>query len=68
MRHAGIRTTMSYGDVITNPESDALAKITAMTSGKGDKQYALYAATREPFIFSSFWRREWDSNPRYPFE
>jgi integrase len=40
MRHADIRTTMSYGDVVTNQESDALAKITAMTLGTVDKQHA----------------------------
>jgi integrase len=39
MRHVDIRTTMSYGDVVTNQESVALAKITAMTLGKGDKQH-----------------------------
>jgi hypothetical protein len=31
---------MSYGDVVTNQESDALAKITAMTLGAVDKQHA----------------------------
>jgi hypothetical protein len=35
MRHADIRTTISYGDVITNQETDALAKITAMTLDTG---------------------------------
>jgi integrase len=40
MRHADIRTTMDYRDVITNQESDALAKITALTLGKSDQQHA----------------------------
>lgn len=40
MRHADIRTTMSYGDVVTNEESDALAKITALTLGKLTQQHA----------------------------
>jgi integrase len=40
MRHADIRTTMGYGDVVTNQESDALAKITALTLGKLDEQHA----------------------------
>ena len=31
MRHADIRTTMSYGDVVTNQESEALAKVAALT-------------------------------------
>jgi integrase len=40
MRRADIRTTMSYDDIVTNQESDALAKITAMTLGTVDKQHA----------------------------
>ena len=31
MRHADIRTTVSFGDVVTNQESEALAKIAALT-------------------------------------
>lgn len=41
MRHADIRTTMSYGDIITNQESEALAKISALTLGEVGEQHAM---------------------------
>jgi len=34
MRHTDIRTTLSYGDVVTLQESEALAQISALTLGK----------------------------------
>jgi integrase len=41
MRHADLGTTMKYGgDIVTDQESDALAKITAMTLPKLGKQHA----------------------------
>jgi len=41
MRHTDIRTTMNvYGDVITNQESEALAKIARLASLTARKQHA----------------------------
>jgi integrase len=62
MRHADIRTTLNvYGDVVTDEMQKANTKVAEMvlTDRVSDRN----SANR-----LKIWRREWDSNPRYPFE
>ena len=64
MRHSDIRTTINiYGDVVTDEMPQAHSKVVDWLSPQSGCK--LIAGLAKPL---KIWRREWDSNPRYPFE